>query len=65
MSEFLVRKDVSERGLRRLHVVASHEMDVREVMERYGIEASQVKLWTQYEEEDVMIWHLRIYWKEE
>jgi hypothetical protein len=66
MSEFVVRNDVSEKGLKRLHLVqAGERMDIFAMLEKYRIAKEDVKAWLEYEEEELMIWHLRIYWKEE
>lgn len=62
---FTVRDDISSCGLRRLHLLRSGEaVDKAEIMARYGIQKDQVQAWLEYEEEDIRIWHLRMYWRE-
>jgi len=62
---FVVRDDTSSSGLRRLHLLkAGGRFERDEVLEKWGIFADLVRAVVEYLDEDVGIWHLRIYWKE-
>lgn len=65
-SYYVVRDDVSQAGLRRLHLIqAGERFDLRNILAERGIEAGKVKTWVEYEEEEIGMWHLRIYWRDD
>ncbi len=70
---FVVRDDVSRAGLRRVHLIrGGAPVDEAEAMERYGLydeerrpDGASLQARLAYEEEDVKMWHLRLYWRED
>ena len=63
---FVVRDDVSCKGLRRVHLIrAGKPVDEEAWLAERGLSEEMLAARLAYEEEDVKMWHARLYWRED